>query len=60
MYFPRRASGNTIVVAYFVYSNGTALTPTEVETMISDPDHAYILIELGLADIVSISIRLFI
>ncbi|KAL3045106.1 hypothetical protein OYC64_013376 [Pagothenia borchgrevinki] len=46
-----RASGNTIVVAYFVYSNGTALTPTEVETMISDPDHAYILIELGLADI---------
>ncbi|KAK1903616.1 Cadherin-related family member 2 [Dissostichus eleginoides] len=46
-----RASGNTIIVAYFVYSNGTALTSTEVETMISDPDHAYILIQLGLADI---------
>ncbi|KAK5925335.1 hypothetical protein CgunFtcFv8_017866 [Champsocephalus gunnari] len=46
-----RASDNTIVVAYFVYSNGTALTSTEVETLISDPDHVYILIALGLADI---------
>nr|XP_033948086.1 cadherin-related family member 2 [Pseudochaenichthys georgianus] len=46
-----RASGNTIIVAYFVYSNGTALTSTEVETLISDPDHVYTLIELGLADI---------
>ncbi|KAK5897326.1 hypothetical protein CesoFtcFv8_010397 [Champsocephalus esox] len=46
-----RASDNTIVVAYFVYSNGTALTSIEVETLISDPDHVYILIALGLADI---------
>ncbi|KAK5865039.1 hypothetical protein PBY51_016234 [Eleginops maclovinus] len=46
-----RASDNTIVVAYFVYLNGTALTSNEVETMISAPEHAYILIQLGLADI---------
>ncbi|XP_034399067.1 cadherin-related family member 2 [Cyclopterus lumpus] len=46
-----RVSGNTIIVAYFVYSNGTALTSTQVEKMISDPQHSLRLIELGLADI---------
>ncbi|XP_068570546.1 cadherin-related family member 2 [Cebidichthys violaceus] len=46
-----RVSGNTIIVAYFVYSNGTALTFNEVEKMISDPQHSLVLIELGLADI---------
>ncbi|XP_031713907.1 cadherin-related family member 2 [Anarrhichthys ocellatus] len=46
-----RDSGNTIIVAYFVYSNGTALTSNEVEKMISDPEHAGVLIDLGLADI---------
>ncbi|KAK9517830.1 hypothetical protein VZT92_023171 [Zoarces viviparus] len=47
-----RVSGNTIVVAYFVYSNGTVLTTDEVIKMISD-DHqqSRVLIELGLADI---------
>ncbi|XP_068449764.1 cadherin-related family member 2 [Clinocottus analis] len=46
-----RVSANTIIVAYFVYSNGTALTSTEVEKMISNPQHSLVLIELGLADI---------
>ncbi|XP_034739128.1 cadherin-related family member 2 [Etheostoma cragini] len=46
-----RASEKTIIVAYFVFSNGTALTSTEVEKMISDPQHSLVLIELGLADI---------
>ncbi|XP_029298107.1 LOW QUALITY PROTEIN: cadherin-related family member 2 [Cottoperca gobio] len=46
-----RDSGNTIIVAYFVYSNGTALTSNEVEKMISDPEHSLVLIQLGLADI---------
>ncbi|XP_032383835.1 cadherin-related family member 2 isoform X2 [Etheostoma spectabile] len=46
-----RASEKTIIVAYFVFSNGTALTSNEVEKMISDPQHSLVLIELGLADI---------
>ncbi|XP_078117590.1 cadherin-related family member 2 [Sander vitreus] len=46
-----RASEKTIIVAYFVFSNGTALTSNEVERMISDPQHSLVLIELGLADI---------
>lgn len=46
-----RVSGNTIIVAYFVYSNGTALISTEVEKMISDPEYYLALIQLGLADI---------
>ncbi|XP_028315581.1 cadherin-related family member 2 [Gouania willdenowi] len=43
-----RASENTIVEAYFVYSNGTALTSSEVETMLSHPDFFPILTQLGL------------
>lgn len=50
-----RASGNTIIVAYFVYSNGTALTSTEVEEMLTVPEHYVVLIQLGLKDIVSTS-----
>ncbi|KAM6952110.1 cadherin-related family member 2 [Lycodopsis pacificus] len=47
-----RVSGNTIIVAYFVYSNGTVLTTDEVVKMISDdPQQSRVLIELGLADI---------
>ncbi|XP_040029736.2 cadherin-related family member 2 [Gasterosteus aculeatus] len=46
-----RVSGNTIIVAYFVYANGTALSFNEVEKMISEPPHSLALIELGLADI---------
>uniref|UniRef100_A0A3Q3M564 Cadherin domain-containing protein n=2 Tax=Mastacembelus armatus TaxID=205130 RepID=A0A3Q3M564_9TELE len=43
-----RASGVTVMVAYFVYSNGTALTSNEVEKMLSDPDHYLVLTDLGL------------
>lgn len=46
-----RASTGTVVVAYFVYSNGTALTSDEVEKMISDPEHYFVLEGLGLANI---------
>lgn len=41
------------MVAYFVYSNGTALTSNEVEKMLSDPDHYLALTNLGLMYIVS-------
>ncbi|XP_076595840.1 LOW QUALITY PROTEIN: cadherin-related family member 2 [Chaetodon auriga] len=43
-----RASENTFIVAYFVYSNGTALTPAEVEVLITNPDYSLQLLELGL------------
>ncbi|KAG8004170.1 Cadherin-related family member 2 [Nibea albiflora] len=42
---------NTIVTAYFVYPNGTALTDSEVTKMLSDPDHYPILAQLGLENI---------
>ncbi|KAK2849365.1 hypothetical protein Q5P01_009199 [Channa striata] len=43
-----RNSGITIIVAYFVYSNGTALNSNEVEKMLSDPEHYVSLTNLGL------------
>ncbi|CAJ1058170.1 cadherin-related family member 2 [Xyrichtys novacula] len=46
-----RASGGSIMVAYFVYANGTALTSDEVEKYISDPEHYFVLKDLGLASI---------
>ncbi|XP_038556212.1 cadherin-related family member 2 isoform X1 [Micropterus salmoides] len=46
-----RDPGKTIIVAYFVYSNGTALTSNEVEKMLSDPEHYPVLGQLGLANI---------
>lgn len=51
-----RASGNTIIVAYFVYGNGTALTSAQVEKMLSDPEHYLILGQLGLKNIVCMQI----
>lgn len=48
-----RATEKTIVVAYFVYANGTALTSVQVEIMLSDAEHFPKLIELGLDNIVS-------
>lgn len=48
-----RDSGSTIIVAYFVYSNGTAITSAEVEKMLSDPQHYVVLGQLGLKNIVS-------
>lgn len=55
LYSSRRDPGKTIIVAYFVYSNGTALTSNEVEKMLSDPEHYPVLGQLGLANIVSTS-----
>ncbi|XP_035524592.1 cadherin-related family member 2 isoform X2 [Morone saxatilis] len=43
--------GNTIIVAYFVYPNGTALTSVEVDTMLSKPEHYLVLGQLGLKNI---------
>ncbi|KAM7417961.1 hypothetical protein PAMA_017551 [Pampus argenteus] len=43
-----RDTSGTTMVAYFVYSNGTALTSSEVEKMLSDPEHFPTLAELGL------------
>ncbi|XP_073343232.1 cadherin-related family member 2 [Pagrus major] len=46
-----RASGHTIVEAYFIYPNGTALTPVEVETKINAPEHYLVLGQLGLMNV---------
>ncbi|XP_061901630.1 cadherin-related family member 2 isoform X1 [Entelurus aequoreus] len=43
-----RATVGTIMVAYFVYPNGSALMPDEVGLMITDPQHALVLEQLGL------------
>ncbi|XP_047441441.1 cadherin-related family member 2 [Mugil cephalus] len=43
-----RDSQITILEVYFVYPNGTALTYSEVERMLSHPDHYPELINLGL------------
>lgn len=50
-----RNSVNTIVAAYFIYPNGTALTSDQVELMLSQPDHYLELRGLGLTYIVSTS-----
>lgn len=50
-----RNSGNTIVAAYFIYPNGTALTSDQVEAMLSSPEHYPELRALGLTYIVSTS-----
>lgn len=47
------------MVAYFVYSNGTALSSNEVEKMLSDPDHYVTLTNLGLMYIVSSVLKIF-
>ncbi|XP_051275135.1 cadherin-related family member 2 isoform X2 [Dicentrarchus labrax] len=46
-----RDTGSTIIVAYFVYTNGTALTSVQVDTMLSDPEHFLVLGQLGLKNI---------
>lgn len=43
-----RETVNTIIVAYFVFPNGTALTPEEVERMLAVPEHFVQLVQLGL------------
>lgn len=48
-----RNSVNTIIAAYFIYPNGTALTSDQVERMLSHPDHYLELRALGLTYIVS-------
>ncbi|XP_074530891.1 cadherin-related family member 2-like [Halichoeres trimaculatus] len=49
-----RSSGGTIIVAYFIDSNGTALTADEVENKISKSEHYDALKELGLVQIGSL------
>ncbi|KAM8733778.1 cadherin-related family member 2 [Acanthopagrus schlegelii] len=46
-----RAEGNTIVEAYFIYPNGTALDSAEVEKKLSSPQHYLVLGQLGLMNI---------
>ncbi|XP_067375657.1 cadherin-related family member 2 isoform X2 [Channa argus] len=43
-----RNADATIMVAYFVYSNGTAINSNEVEKMLADPEHYAALTNLGL------------
>ncbi|XP_017288504.1 cadherin-related family member 2 [Kryptolebias marmoratus] len=47
----RNAEEQTVIVAYFVYRNGSALSSTEVEDKLSVPEHFVILSELGLSTI---------
>lgn len=54
-FFLRKEVDKTVLVAYFILRNGTALTTKEVETMISVGEHFIILKELGLDAIVSMS-----
>lgn len=58
-YAPLRAAEKTVVVAYFVYGNGTALTSNQVEIMLSNPEFYPVLIQLGLDNIVSTVLFLF-
>lgn len=51
-----RASSKSIIVAYFIYSNGSALTPAEVEVKLSQPEHYPTLVQLGLATIDSVEV----
>ncbi|XP_053734941.1 cadherin-related family member 2 [Synchiropus splendidus] len=44
----RATAVGCVMVSYFVYSNGTALTSEEVERMLSHPDHFPVLSQLGL------------
>ncbi|TKS72558.1 Cadherin-related family member 2 [Collichthys lucidus] len=46
-----RASEITIVMAYFVYPNGTALTDSQVTIMLSEPEYHPTLAQLGLKNI---------
>ncbi|XP_077389123.1 cadherin-related family member 2 isoform X2 [Festucalex cinctus] len=52
-----RASVGAIMVVYFLYTNGTALTPNKVHLMISEPQHAQALEQLGLMYITDSSIK---
>lgn len=45
-----------MIVAYFVYGNGSALTSAEVEKKLSDPEHYLILGQLGLKNIVRMQV----
>ncbi|XP_061540968.1 cadherin-related family member 2 isoform X2 [Phycodurus eques] len=53
-----RASVGAIMVTYFLYSNGTALTKNEVELKIAEPQHAIALEELGLIYIGGSSVKI--
>ncbi|KAM9850109.1 cadherin-related family member 2 [Aulostomus maculatus] len=50
-----RVAVGAIMLAYFLYSNGTALTSTEVQSMITVPEHFVVLEQLGLLYIGSTS-----
>eukprot|EP00064_Thunnus_orientalis_P004155 superscaffoldBa00000370_g4166 len=50
-------AGGSIMEAYFVYSNGSALASNEVEKMLSDPEHFPVLGQLGLTYIGQSSVQ---
>ena len=60
VFCPFRASPITVMVMYFVYSNGTALTSAEVEKMVSVPEYYPVLVDLGLRYIVSNKLNYYI
>lgn len=44
----------TVIVAYFVYSNGVPLSTSDVDKGLADPEHFEELKALGLSSIVSV------
>ncbi|XP_029021467.1 cadherin-related family member 2 isoform X2 [Betta splendens] len=46
-----RNTATTLMVTYFVYPNGTALTSIELEKILSDSDYYLSLLELGLSNV---------
>ncbi|KAM4621884.1 cadherin-related family member 2 [Polymixia lowei] len=51
-----RGPGDTIMEAYFVYSNGTAVNSDAVEKMLSDPEHFLTLGQFGLTYIGNVAV----
>lgn len=57
MFYPSpRASQKTIMEAYFIYLNGTAIDSDTVENILSQPEHFLILSKYGLTYIVSFAV----
>lgn len=54
MYSPFRNIEKTVIVAYFVYSNGVPLSTSDVDKGLADPEHFEELKALGLNTIVSV------
>lgn len=56
MHSSLRAESGAIMEAYFIYSNGSALTEAEVGIILSASEHVLVLSGLGLVAVVSMHI----